>query len=491
MLQFSITTLGCKVNQYESRSVATKLTRLGLKEANSSEKADLLVINTCCITTTAMRKSRHAIRRAIKRSPDAFVFVMGCYSDYDQQKILQLINDAGIETHHVRIAAHHGNPAAQLDQIISEVQKDPDALGESVISVQQVGNIRCGNNVAGESLQSKETSISTDIKDNRLRTIKDKIPGTQLFGTVDKFKKRQRAFVKIQDGCDAFCSYCIVPFMRPRVWSRTVEDILGECETLVAAGHREIVLCGVFLGAFSRETALRNKWQDEPSALPGLIRAVADIKGLWRVRLSSLEPGDVTDELLDIFANCPTVAPHLHLPLQSGSDEILKRMNRQYSVDDFRRTVKAIRSVIDRPAITTDIIVGFPGESDEDFAATCDLARFAGFSKIHAFPFSPIQPTAAWAWRSEIPPANMVRDRRKTLATIEAELAGAYRSQFVGETLEAIVESPSASGSMRKAMTDRYMTIEFNDSGTNDLTGKIVHFKITQTNESSLLGTLE
>jgi len=220
MLRFSITTLGCKVNQYESRSVATRLTHLGLKEADPKARADLLVINFRCITTTAMRKSRQAIRRAIKRSPDAFVFVTGCYSDYDQQKILQLIKDAGSKAQRVRIAAHHGNPAAQLDQIVSVLQKDPANEGEPIVSVQQVGNIRCGNNIAGSSLLSKETSASTYIKDNRLRTIKEKIPGTQPFGTVDKFEKRQRAFVKIQDGCDAFCSYCLVPFMRPRVWSR-------------------------------------------------------------------------------------------------------------------------------------------------------------------------------------------------------------------------------------------------------------------------------
>jgi threonylcarbamoyladenosine tRNA methylthiotransferase MtaB len=283
--------------------------------------------------------------------------------------------------------------------------------------------------------------------------------------------------VKIQDGCDAFCSYCIVCYTRPRVRSRTPEDILDECRTLVAAGHREIVLCGVFLGAFGRSTAIRRKWTQPSDALADLLERVANIPGLWRVRLSSLEPGDVTPRLLGAFAENPTVAPHLHLPLQSGSGPILHRMNRQYTPEQFLDAVRLVRRELDRPAITTDIIAGFPGEMHEDFLATLEVAQQAGFSKIHAFPFSAIEGTAAWTFRQDAPPKSIVRQRLGKLAQIEAQLAHAYRQQFVGEQLQALLESTVTDEGLRIAMTDRYLPAAFADE--NAQPGEVVKLKIT------------
>ena len=312
-------------------------------------------------------------------------------------------------------------------------------------------------------------------------------------GPLKRFPNRQRAIVKVQDGCDAFCAYCIVPYTRPVVWSRDVGRITAECEALVAAGHREIVLSGVFLGAYGRQTALRRQWGQSEAPLTELIRAVAEIEGLWRLRLSSLEPADLTDDLLGLWRDLPNLAPHFHLPLQSGSSRVLQRMNRQYTAEEYCRTVEHLHGALDRPALTTDIIVGFPGESDGDFDQTISVARQAGFSKIHTFPFSAIEGTAAWSRRSEAPPAEEVKARMARLGALEADMAAAYRCQFVGDVLEGVVEGARARRDRpqsRQAMTDRYLTVRFGAPRENDLTGQVVSLRIAAATKTGLRGTL-
>jgi len=210
------------------------------------------------------------------------------------------------------------------------------------------------------------------------------------------------------------------------------------------------------------------------------VQRVSALDGLWRVRLSSLEPGDLTDRLLAVCRDNPTVAPHFHLPLQSGSDRVLKRMNRQYSSDDFRRTVDRLRVALDAPAISTDVIVGFPGEGEDEFAATLSVAKFSEFCKIHTFPFSAIQPTAAWHWRSEAPSGEVVRARVSELASLERTLAEDYRRRFVGLTVEGLVErGRNKATGMRTAMSERGLKIEFEQNGCDrGLTGQIVGLTI-------------
>jgi threonylcarbamoyladenosine tRNA methylthiotransferase MtaB len=251
------------------------------------------------------------------------------------------------------------------------------------------------------------------------------------------------------------------------------------------------VLCGVFLGAYDQPTTIRRKWT-RPSALPELLRRVAQTPGLWRVRLSSLEPGDVTDELLKIFRDCPTVAPHLHLPMQSGSDHILKRMNRQYSREQFLDAVRRVRETIDDAAITTDVVVGFPGESEADFADTLEIARQSEFSKIHIFPFSPRPGTAAWNWRKEAPPSEVVKTRCAKLAELERELAENFRKKFIGRTVEALVEQPNSKTppACARGLTDRYIEITFPKNAGEDLTGKIARLRIERLSNGGLVGVL-
>ncbi|MDB5303656.1 MAG: mtaB, partial [Phycisphaerales bacterium] len=214
---------------------------------------------------------------------------------------------------------------------------------------------------------------------------------------------RQRAFLKIQDGCDAHCTYCIIPSLRTKLWSKPVEDAVQEANALVVAGHVEIVLTGIFLGAYGQPTALRRRQpQGTDKPLSALIDALCTrVPGLRRLRLSSLEPGDLTDELLSVLRSHAQVVPHFHLPLQSGSDTLLRKMNRQYTRDDFLRMVDRVNNAFDRPALTTDVVAGFPGESDEEFNRTLEVVEAARFIHVHAFPYSPRPGTAAARWTKQ------------------------------------------------------------------------------------------
>ena len=493
MNRYDIITLGCKVNQYDGSAISAALQRTGLVRAARSGNApvDLVVINTCCVTATAMQKSRQAIRRAVRRAPEAVVLVTGCYSDFDGATITALLRALSVPPGKTFIAGHHDNLNETIRQVI-RVLHDRGGRPSAEPSDALAGSVGNEESMSASTFATS-AAAPTSIRTRRAAAVKNNLAGPGLPEPIEQFEGHQRAFVKVQDGCDAFCSYCIVPFTRCHVRSRDAEDVLAECRSLVAAGHREIVLCGVFLGAYGHSTAVRRNWGDEATALPGLVRRVAEIEGLWRVRLSSLEPGDLSDELLAAARDLPALAPHFHLPLQSGSETILRRMNRQYSAADFRRAVDGVRRALDRPTVTTDIIVGFPSESEDDFAATLELARRARFAKIHTFPFSPIEGTAAWTFRRETPPADVVKERLARLADLERELAAASRRRFVGETLEALVESPRKNQPLRRAMTGRYQTVFFEgncQAASGDLTGQVVRLHITGTTDGGLTGEL-
>jgi len=470
---FTIATLGCKVNQYDSAALAHALQAGGLHRGEGDSPADLVVVQTCCITHVAMRKSRQAIRQAVRRSPGAVVLVSGCYSDYDRAQIRGVLKSLGVPESRAIVAGNQDDVAAAAQQALhilaDEASRSP-------------GGGKKGWMSASESPDSAAGS-SASIRTRRLAAIKNKTPGPSLLGAIERFDGHQRAFVKVQDGCDAFCSYCVVPYTRPNVRSRPAEQVLAECRRLVEAGHREIVLCGVFLGAYGRQTALRRKWDASPPKLPELLRQIAGIDGLWRVRLSSLEPGDVTEQLLAAARELPNFAPHFHLPLQSGSGQVLSRMNRQYTPEEFLSAVRRIRAALDRPALTTDILVGFAGEGEQQFGETLCVAREAAFSKIHAFPFSPIRGTAGWLMRGDAPPPPVVRRRMNALAELEAQMARSYRTLFVGDSLEAVVESGGT------AMTDRYFTVHFEAGGPRPPSaGEVLRLRITGVEEDGARG---
>ncbi|MBT3199900.1 MAG: tRNA (N(6)-L-threonylcarbamoyladenosine(37)-C(2))-methylthiotransferase MtaB [Phycisphaerales bacterium] len=475
MIKFSITTLGCKVNQYDGVALATKLKQSGLLQSEPHEQNDLVIVNTCCVTSTAMRKSRQTIRKLLRNNTDATILVTGCYSDYDAKAIAQMLTSLGVKKNNLHVAGHHSNLSDVIDQIIASLQTNKFEAQQQIESTESTE----------QTESAKSTKLKTDpggdrdsIRARRNIAVKRKAGGTREIGGIKVFPNHQRAFVKVQDGCDAFCSYCIVPYTRAVVWSKTIQQVRDECTDLVNSGHKEIVLAGVFLGAFGRETSRRNRWSDAKSTLPQLLSEIAAIDGLWRVRLSSLEPGDLSDELLEVYRTNPTVAPHFHLPLQSGSQNILEKMNRQYTAQEFRQTIDRVKNALDTPAITTDIIVGFPGETDEDFAQTLEMARYAGFSKIHTFPFSALEGTVAWEHRNETPRGEIVKARIAQLGQLEAEMADAFRKKLVGRRLEALVESTRPEPDVRQAMTDRYVTVRFKPPQNAKLTGKVVALDI-------------
>ncbi len=464
-MNFSITTLGCKVNQYDSAAIAEAMGlaggRLLSTPVESLSQADLVVINTCCVTATAMRKSRQAIRRGVRTARDAVILVTGCYADYDPSAIASILSRLGVRDGRAIIAGHHADLSGCLQRLAARWGSSGRPAGDATALGQDVGAGCCGWDGTVPADQAAP-AMAESIKARRTAAVKRKAPGTRGLAPISRFPGHQRAFVKVQDGCDAFCSYCVVPFTRPIPWWRGLDDIEAECRGLLACGHKEIVLCGVFLGAYGRETARRDRWAGQPSLLPQLIRRVTAMEGLWRLRLSSLDCLDITDELISTCDESPKVAPHFHLPLQSGSDRILRAMNRQYSLDEFLSRLEHIRSRLDRPAITTDIIVGFPGESDEDFAATLAAAREARFARIHAFPFSPIPGTAAWLRRRDCPPSGVVKVRMAELAALGRLLAGEYRRQFIADHMEVLIETPpSGAKGLCVGMSERYLTVRF------------------------------
>ncbi len=398
MRTFAINTLGCKVNQYESQQIRELLERLGLSRREIADRADLVIINTCCVTHIASAKSRKYIRQAQRLSPTAVIIACGCLPTIQTDEL-------GVFGENVRIITNRHNLAADLTRIVNG-----------------------------------KTTADTAIKTDNRSKIHHKTDSPQL-PMITAFTGHTRAFLKVQDGCDGCCSYCIVPKTRPIVHSREVADVLEEAQALVRAGHKEIVITGVFLGAYGQPTVRRKSWPGgENEAIAGLLGKIAQVPDLKRIRLSSLEPADVTERLLDVMKSHRNIMPHLHLSLQSGSDAILKKMNRQYTVKDFLKAIENINLQLDKPAITTDIIVGFPGETVQDFAQSLAVAKLAGFSKIHIFPFSKRAGTAAEKMQDSIN-KEVITQRVQVLRELEKQLADKFKKQFVGEITEVLVEN--------------------------------------------------
>jgi threonylcarbamoyladenosine tRNA methylthiotransferase MtaB len=409
MNSFSILTLGCKVNQYESQQIRQLLEDAGLRQVPLAEAPQLVVIHTCCVTHTASAKSRHLLHQARKHNPQTVVFC-GCL------------------------------PAVQADELT--------ALGENVHVVKDRRDLPAtlGRLVhAGSTTPDSNRPVHPEAEpirpenDAKVKSKNDLAPSPDL-PALRSCRGQTRAFLKIQDGCDGFCSYCIIPTARPLVRFKKLDEILSEAAALVTAGHKEIVLTGVHIGAYGQTTVRRRHWPTEENPhLPNLLAQVAQIPGLARIRLSSLDPADVTPGLLDVFASHSNLMPHLHLSLQSGSDTVLRRMARPYTADDFRAKVALIQSRLDRPAIATDIIVGFPGETDAEFAETMALAEEVAFAKMHIFAFSPRKGTAAAKMRPAVP-QETVNARSETLRALDRDLQTRFQSQFLGETAQVLIE---------------------------------------------------
>ncbi len=425
MKTFKIISLGCKVNQYESQQIRELLESFGLRQAEEKQSPDIAVIHTCCVTQAAASKSRQAIRKILNSNSSCKIIATGCLTSID------------------------GNETANIPKEVMLVARE-NALTKAIQSA--LGNIANNAKNTQHSVTSK-TANETKIKDKKEAPLSNDPLG---LASLNSYKNQSRAFLKIQDGCDAFCTYCIIPKTRKLMWSNPAENVLDEAKRLVDAGHKEIVLTGIFLGAYGQVTTKRKQWNPErQKEFIKLIEMVAQIDGLKRLRLSSMEPGDVTEDLLKVFKAYDNIAPHLHLPLQSGSSKILKRMNRQYNKKMYMDMIELVNKTLDDPAITTDIIVGFPGENQDDFEETIKMAQFAQFAKMHVFSFSLRKGTAAEKMTGKNSAAT-IKDRAKILTTLGNELQEKYRARFSGKEISVIVENPET----QSGMCDRYFDVK-------------------------------
>jgi threonylcarbamoyladenosine tRNA methylthiotransferase MtaB len=505
--KYRLTTLGCKVNQYESQQIRELLESLGLRLARNGEPADVAVVNTCAVTASALAKSRQAIRR-LAREDAAPIFVVGCGASAGAQRLRAIKGIAAILGHDTDILARlRGLILRCLEGTSSERMGDTDHAPKAgkrprgdrknEVWMSPVASPHTKRQCGSQPADGLTPIIAPAVADVKNRPT--------LTGSISRFEGHQRAFLKVQDGCDALCTYCVIPRLRPRLRSKALEAAVAEARALVRAGHTEIVVTGVFLGAYGRDTAVRRRFAEPDSPLARLVAALAAVPGLERLRLSSLEPGDVDASLLEVIAANRNCVPHLHLPLQSGSDGILARMNRQYTRDQYVATIERTRAAIDRPAITTDVLVGFPGETERDFLASLDVIRFAGFCKIHSFPFSPRPHTPAAHWRQQFVPSPVVKERMRRLADLERECSLAYRRRLLGEIERVIVERTAAEGTTGGGIddrpgarddggstccsgrTDRYFPVHFRAAGL-DL-GDLVSVRIDRVTASMTHGT--
>ena len=394
--------LGCKVNDYETDIMQQLFTENGFRVVGFNEKADVYVVNTCTVTNIADRKSRQMLHRAKKLNPDAVVIAVGCYVQTAGEKVLK---DESIDI------AIGNNKKSEIINILNEYLKDngPDPHA-GIIDINKTSEY--------------ESMFLTDTAE------------------------RTRAYIKIQDGCDQFCSYCLIPYARGRARSRDEADILEEIKGLAAKGYREFVLTGIHVSSYGVDRIVNDgkkaefntmgrEWTNE--YLIGLLKAMESIDGVERIRLSSLEPRIVTEEFARRISEIAKLCPHFHLSLQSGSNETLKHMNRHYTADEYLRGVELLRKYFDDPAITTDIIVGFPGESDRDFKESFEFARKVSFYEMHIFKYSKRNGTAAAKMPDQV--ADGVKEERSHIMIgLRDELSRKFRRSYIGKVRPVLFE---------------------------------------------------
>lgn len=388
MRKAALHNLGCKVNSYETEAMQQLLEHAGYEIVPFTEEADVYIINTCSVTNIADRKSRQMLHRAKNMNPEAVVVAAGCY-----------VQAAG-----------------------EELKKD-----EAV-------DLVIGNNKKTELVTILEDYFA-DREEELEETIID-IRGTREYEclSIDKIADHTRAFIKVQDGCNQFCSYCIIPFTRGQVRSRRPEEVAEEIKRLVASGFQEVVLTGIHLSSYGKDF----KEEDRLTLLDLIIR-IHEIEGLKRIRLGSLEPRIVTEEFASALSSLDKICPHFHLSLQSGCDSTLKRMNRHYTAEEYLHCCHILRKAFQNPAITTDVIVGFPGETEEEFSVTRKYLEKVRFYEMHVFKYSKRNGTRAAVMPDQIPESEK-SVRSNELLKLEKEMSLAYRKSCVGSRAEVLME---------------------------------------------------
>ncbi len=496
MKTYQVKVIGCKVNQYEAQQISEFLSRLGLRAVCGGASADLSVVHGCAVTSRATAKSRRAVRR-YARQGKGVVVVSGCGAHWVAEELGELSKP-------VEVIAKVQDIASVLYSIIAK-QGDPN---NSWATINQGSTTRGGNKacmmtqpkITAADVSKPSKPLSNSIQTYGPRQVKGKIKRQSCskngrnyaekvnLGPITGFSGHERAFVKVQDGCDCFCSYCLVPYLRKRLSWRGIREVVAEVTELVANGYREVVLAGVHLGAYGHRTAVRKRWEETGTqCLAELLREVAGVRGLERVRLSSLEPGEVSGELLEVMVANDNIAKHLHLPLQSGSQRILSRMKRQYSPADFLETIGRARSRCGSMAISSDVIVGFPGETDEDFGASMDLARQVGFVRMHVFDFSARAGTAAAGMSGQVP-VRVRQERSRKMRGLGENLARQRQKELIGKQLQVLVEGKSKADGLQTGLCEQYFRLGF--EAEEDLAGQMVSVLLEEVDQTGARGRL-
>jgi len=427
----AVATLGCKVNQFESASFQSGFEEQGLTVSPFNKPADIYVINTCAVTAKAAAQSRQLIRRAQRTNPQAKIVVTGCYAQITPEKIKE------IETSPIIIV---GN--ANKHQLLNVALSDKDT----------------GKYFNDIALQK----------------------GISLL-PVKRFPGRTRAFLKIQDGCNNFCSYCIVPYARGRSRSLGLDKVLDQALGYADEGHKEIVITGIHVGHYGLDL-------DPPLHLFHLLKKLTGLTPEVRYRLSSLEPSEINRDILEFMAEANNFMGHLHIPLQSGSDTILKKMNRRYSVEQFTDTVIHCKEMVPEAAIGVDVVVGFPGETEEDFLKTYELLMNLPITYFHVFPYSKRPGTPAAKMENQIP-AKIKAERVVILRKLDHKKRSAFYGSRIGKVHNVLVESERSADGLAKGFTDNYIPVHFEAKAEH--INRVVPVKLEKLQERFVLGTLQ
>ncbi|MBR2850892.1 MAG: tRNA (N(6)-L-threonylcarbamoyladenosine(37)-C(2))-methylthiotransferase MtaB [Anaerotignum sp.] len=423
--------LGCKVNQYESEAIAELFQEKGYEIVGIDEEADVYVINTCTVTNFGDKKSRQLIRKVKRQNENAIVAVVGCYAQTAPQELVKVEG---------------------VNLVIGT--KDRAQI------VEMVENYKTENGV--------ENHVSDIMKERVFEPL-----------SIQKLANRTRAYLKIQDGCSQYCSYCIIPYARGPIRSRDPQDVLAEVKRLAENGFKEVVLTGIHVASYGKDR--------HDTSLLEILRQVHEVEGIERIRFSSIEPNVVTEEFAQAIADMPKVCDHFHLSLQSGCDKTLKEMNRKYDTEKYRQAAATLRKYLPEVALTTDIIAGFPGETEEDFQASYDFAKEIGFAKIHAFPYSPKKGTPAAARKDQL--LNAVKaERSHRLIELSDKMADDFIQGYVGKEVEVLYERAIGEG-VYEGHTTNYIKVK--GTSDRDLTNVICKTKITKAENEELFGEAE
>ncbi|QJA08005.1 tRNA (N(6)-L-threonylcarbamoyladenosine(37)-C(2))-methylthiotransferase MtaB [Romboutsia sp. CE17] len=435
MKKVAFYTLGCKVNQYETEAMLEMFKKDGYEQVDSEEYADVYVINTCTVTHMSDRKSRQYIRRMKKKNPNAIIAVVGCYSQVSPEEILE------IEEVNLVMGTN------ERRTIVEEIKKLEATQGDK-----------------------KASTVDDIMKVRAFEAIE-----------ISQSNGRTRAFMKIQDGCDRFCSYCIIPYARGgKVRSRDIESIVNEAQTLANNGYKEVVLTGIHVASYGKDLRESNL------KLLDVIKRINEIDGIERIRTSSVEPILFTDEFVNEVAKMEKVCPHYHLSLQSGCNETLKRMNRRYTTEEYKEIVDKLRKKIPNVAITTDVIVGFPGETNDEFNKTYDFLRDIELSQMHVFKYSPRKGTPAATMENQIDP-QIKQFRSEQLINLSKSNFNKFADKFIGTEMDVLFET-NVSENKYEGLTPNYIRVVVQSN--DDIHGQILKVKLTEIKDEYVEGIL-